>query len=118
MDQALIVETTQEFGSLIGRVVIDHNHIKLEVGLLVQGTVHSIADGLFAIIHGDDDGSFHLELLLVEVWLLIERGLYLGTYLSEMGRSHLFHLYLYLAIGGVDIVELFHTRGSRIGFFF
>ena len=118
MYEALIVETTQQFGGLISRVVINHNHIKLKVGLLVESAVDSIADGLFAIIHGDNNRGLHLKVLLVEIGLLIERGLYLGTYLNEMGRGYLFHFYLYLAIGRVHVIELFHTRSSRIGFFF
>ena len=34
-----------------------------------------------------------------------------------MGRSCLFHLYLYLTVTRIDIVELLHSRGSRISLF-
>ena len=34
-----------------------------------------------------------------------------------MGRGGLFHLYLYLAVGGIHVVELLHTRGACIQLF-
>ena len=35
-----------------------------------------------------------------------------------MGRGGLFHLDLYLAVAGIDVVELLHTRGAGVGLFF
>ena len=55
MDKSLIVESIQQFCRLVGGVVIYHDHIELEVGLLLECTVDSVADGLLTIIDGDDD---------------------------------------------------------------
>ena len=35
-----------------------------------------------------------------------------------MGRGGMFHLDLYVAVGGIHIVELFLTRGPQVGLFF
>ena len=117
MYEALVVEATQQLGGLIGRVVVDYDDIELEVGLLRKGAVDSVADGLLTIVDGDDDGGLEFELLFVEVGTTVVGGVDLGTNLLQMGRGSQFHLYLHLAIGGVDVVELFDARGTGVEFF-
>ena len=53
VDEALVVEALQELGGLVGRVVIDHDDIELKTGLLLEGALYGVADGLFAIIDRD-----------------------------------------------------------------
>ena len=104
--EALIMKALQQFGGLIGRVVIHHDDIELKAGFLREGAVDSVADGLLTIVDGDDDGGLVFELLLVEVGTTVVGGVDLGSYLLQMGCGSLFHLYLYLAIGGIHVVEL------------
>ena len=115
MNQALVVETTQQFGGLIGRVVVNHNHIIFELRLLTQGTVHGIADGFLAIINGNHYRCLYIKLLLVEVGTTIERGIDLGANGSQVSSRSMLHLYLYLAIAWVHIVELLLARRTCVG---
>ena len=114
MDQSLVVESLQQLRRTIRRVVVHHDDIKLEVRFLGEGTVHSVADGLLTVKDGNHHRRLHVELLFVEVRTAIERGIDLGTDLSQMGCSCLFHLYLHLTVAWVHIVELLHTRGTCV----
>ena len=109
MNQPVVVESLQQLSSAIRRVIIHHNDVELEVSLLRQGAVHGIADGLLAVIDGNHHRGFDIKLLFVEVWLTIIRRVDLGADLVQMRRSGLFHLYLYLTVAWVHIIELFHT---------
>ena len=53
--QSLIVETLQQLGGAVGRVIIHHDDVVFKARFLSEGTVHGITDGLLAIIDGDDD---------------------------------------------------------------
>ena len=90
-------------------MVIHHDDVELETGLLLKGTVHGVADGLLTVIDGDNDGGLDIELLFVEVRTTVVGGINLGTDLREMSRGGMFHLYLYLTVTGIDVVELFHA---------
>ena len=99
-------------------MIIHHNDIELEISLLSQCTVHGIQDSLLAVVDGNHHRSLDIKILFVEIWTAIERGIDLGTNLSQMGRSCMLHLYLHLTVTGVHIVELLHTRGPQVGFRF
>ena len=55
MHEPFVVEAFQQFGGLVGRVVVHHDHIELETGFLSQSAVHGITDGLLAVEDGNDD---------------------------------------------------------------
>ena len=55
MHEPLVVEAFQQFGGLVGRVVVHHDHIELETGFLSQSAVHGITDGLLAVEDRNDD---------------------------------------------------------------
>ena len=115
MDKSFVVETTQQLGRLIGRVVINHYHIILKLGFLAQRTVNGIANGFFAIVNRDNHRCFYIKLLLVKVGTTIERGVDFGTDGSQVGGGSMLHLNLYLTITWVHIVELLFARGTCIG---
>ena len=117
MYQSLVVQAVQEFCGLVGGVIIHHDDIKLKARLLPKGTLYGIHDGLLTVVYGDDHRCLDLKLLFVEVRTAIESGVYLSPDGSEMSRCRMFHLYLNLTVTGVDIVELFHSRGSEVGLF-
>ena len=115
MYQSLVVESTQQLGCLVSRVVVYHNHIELELGLLAQCAVHRIADSLFAVVNGDDYRCLYVKLLLVEVGAAIERWVYLSANGSQMGCCGMFHLNLYLAVAWVHVVKLLLARCAGVG---
>ena len=117
MHQSFVVDTAQQFRGLVRRVVIDDDHVEPEVGLLLEGTVHGVADGLLTVIDGDDDGRLHIELLFVEVRTAVVGGVDLRPDLLQMGGGRMFHLDLYLAIAGIHVVELLHARGPGVCLF-
>ena len=117
MYQSLVVQAVQEFCGLVGGVIIHYYDIKLKARLLSQGTLYGIHDGLLTVVYGNDHRCLDLKLLFVEVRTTIESGVYLRPYGSEMSRCRMFHLYLNLTVTRVDIVELFHSRGSEVGLF-
>ena len=118
MNEPFIVHPVKQLCGLVGRMIIHHNDIELEISLLSQRTVHSIQNSLLAVVDRNHHRSLDIKILFVEVWTAIERRIDLGTDLSQMGRSCMLHLYLHLAVTGVHIVELLHTRGPQVGFLF
>ena len=99
-------------------MVIHHDDIILERGLLRQGALYSILDGLGTIEDGNDNGSLDVELLLVEVNLLILSGIHQCTHFTQMGRTCLLHLDLYFTIGRIYVIKLFLTRSAEVEFLF
>ena len=87
-------------------MVVDHDDIIGEVGLLRQGALHGVGNGLLAVEHGNDDRGLTGEFLLVEVGLAVKVGIDDGSHLLEMGCAGTLHLNLHLAVARVDIVEL------------
>ena len=118
MHEPLVVDGLQQLRRPVSRVVVDHDDIVFEVGLLREGRVDGVADGLLAVVDGDDDGCLYVELLFVEVRTTVVRGVYLGADLRQMGRGSLLHLNLHLTVAWVHVVELLHARGTGVEFFF
>ena len=96
-------------------MVVNDDDIVFEGRFLLQGALHGIGNGLGAVEDGNDDRGLHGKLLLVEVDVAIERRVDLGTDGSQVGRGGLLHLYLYVAVGRVHIVELLDAGGSGVG---
>ena len=111
----LLGQFAEDIRRAVGRMVIHHDDVIFERCLLRQRTLHRITDGLGAVVDGDDHRGLHVELLFVEVYLAILRGVYQRLHLAQMGRTGLFHLYLHVAVGGIHIVKLLHTRSSQVG---
>ena len=98
-------------------MVVHHNDIIFKVGLLLEGTLHSIADGLLTIKDRNDHRGLEFELLFVKVGATIERWVDLGTNLLQMSCGSNFHLNLYLTVTRIHVVELLDTRSPGIRFF-
>ena len=99
-------QARQDFGSTIGRMIIDYDNIILEVCFLRQGTLHCIFNGFRTIENGNNNGSLHLEILFVEVNLQIVARIHQCTDFTQMGSAGLFHLYLHLTIGRIHVIKL------------
>ena len=99
-------------------MIVYHDDVKLEVGLLSQRTLHSISHRLFAVEDGDDDRCLVFKILLTEVGLAVEGGVYQGTHLAQILGACLFHLYLHLAVARVYIVKLLLAALTGVEFGF
>ena len=106
----------EDFTRTVGRVIVHHDHIKLEVGFLAESTLHGIGDGLLTVEHRDDHGSLVFKLLFVEVGLAIEVGIHQGTHFLQMLGASLLHLYLHLSVARVHIIELLLATLSGVKF--
>ena len=115
MYKSLVVESTQQLCCSVSRVVVHHNNVELEFRLLTQCAVHRVADGLLAVVNGNNHRSLYVELLLVEVGCAIERWVDLCSDCGQMSRSGMLHLYLYLAVARVHVVKLLLARCSGVG---
>ena len=91
---------------MVSGVVVHHDDIKPEAGLLAEGTLHSIGDGFLTVVHGYDNRSLILKFLLRKVGLPVEMGIHQCPHLVEVLRTCLLHLHLHLAIARVYIVKL------------
>ena len=97
-------------------MIIHHNDIVFECCLLLQRTSHGIEDSLLAISHGDNHRGLNGEVLFVEVGILVVVGIHKCSDGIEMACSHLLHLYLHVAVGGIDIVKLLHSACPEVAF--
>ena len=86
------------------RVVVDDDEVEGEVGLLREHAADGVADGAYAVAHGDDDRSLVLEVAAVEFYL-VELRFEISSDGLEVSRAGFFHLYLDAAVFGVDVVE-------------
>ena len=116
--QVVSFKFIQYFAGAVGRMVVHHDDVELETCLLFQGTLHGISHGLFAVEDGDDDRSLVFKLLLTEVWLAVEGGVYQGAHLAQVLGACLFHLYLHLAVARVHIVKLLLAALTGVEFGF
>ena len=100
----------------VGGLIVYHDDIKLEASLLAEGTLHCIGDSLLSVENRDDDGCLVFELLLAEVGLAIEAGIYQGSHLVEMLGAGTLHLYLNLTVSRVHIVKLLFSALAVVQF--
>ena len=99
-------------------MVVHHDDVELEACFLSQGTLHGISHGLFAVEDGDDDRSLVFKLLLTEVGLAVEGGVYQGAHLAQVLGACLFHLNLHFAVARVYIVKLLLAALTGVEFGF
>ena len=97
-------------------MVVDNDDIIFKGGFLFQSTAHGVGNGLGAVVDGNNDGGFYGKLLFGKVGRAVVRRVDLGTNGLQMGCRHLLHLYLYLAVAGIDIVELLDARCTCVEF--
>ena len=110
----LLGQLTENIRRSVGRMVIHHDDVIFERGLLRQSTLHRITNRLGTIVDRNDHRSLHVKFLFVEVYLAIQGGVYQRLYFTQMRRTGLFHLYLHLAVRRIHIIKLFHTRSSQV----
>ena len=108
----------KNLASAVGRMIVDHDDVELEIGFLAQRTLHGIRDGLLSVENWDDHRSLVEEFLFAEIRLAIKTGIDEGSHLVEMLRASLFHLYLHLSVARVHIVELLLAALSVVEFIF
>ncbi len=115
--QSWVAYLFQNLGCAVGGVVVHNDNVELEVRHLSQCTLHGVLYGLLPVSHGYDDRRFHFKVLLVEVWRVIVRRVYACLDGFQMRRGSLFHLHLYLAVGGVHVVKLLLSACPCVGLF-
>ena len=93
-------------GSAVGGVVVHHDDVIFECGLLRESRTDCVGDGLRAVEHGYDDRCLEREVLLAVVGLGVLRCVYHSTNLVQVLCGSLFHFYLHLAVARIDVVEL------------
>ena len=55
----------------VGGVVVHDNDVELELRLLSQCALHSVAYGFLTVFHRNDHRCLNVKVLLVEVWCLV-----------------------------------------------
>ena len=114
----LVSDFIKNLASTVGRMIVDHDDVELEIGFLAQRTLHGIRDGLLSVENRNDHRSLVEEILFAEIRLAIKAGIDECSHLVEMLRANLFHLYLYLSVARVHIVELLLAALSVVEFIF
>ena len=114
MNEPFVGVSIEEFGCLVGGEVIHNDNIILEVSLLRQRAINRVAYRFLAIAHGNNHRRLEVEVLFVEVGHRISTRIHQCSYLAQMLCYGTFHLYLHLAVGWVDIVELLHAARSEV----
>ena len=116
--QPLIRISVEQLCSVVGRMIVHHNDVILERSLLRQCAVNGVTYCLFAVAHGNDDRSLHVEVLLVKVGLGVICSVNQRPHGLKMGSNGTLHLYLHLAVGRVYIVKLLHAACPCVAFLF
>ena len=96
-------------------MIVNDDHVIREGGLLREGALDGVADGLRTVIDGDDDRGLHVEVLFAEVDAEGARRVEACADLFQMAGADLLHLHLHLAVGRIDVVELLLARGPQVG---
>ena len=116
MYQAGVVILGNGLTGAVGREIVHHHHVELEVALLLEHRVDSVADGADAVAHGYHHRCFDLKVVLVkldvaEVWhtlsiLVTVGGQVASNFLQVLGAG-LFHLDLAPAVARIHIIKDF-----------
>ena len=105
----------EDFGSAVGRMIVNYNHIEGESGFLRQGGSHRVGDGACAVADGDDDRGLHGKAPLGVVNMPCYRRK-LCHDSCEVGSENLFTLLLHCGIARINIVKLFLPRSPAVIF--
>ena len=114
MDKARIIIFGNSLAGAVGREVVNHHEVELEVGLLTQHAVDSVANGAYAVAHRNHHCSLHFKLVMVKLNVL-EIGNFLAihhlggsqitaNFLQMLGAGCL-HLDLTATIAWINIVK-------------
>ena len=114
----LVSDFIKNLASAVGRMIVDHDDVELEIGFLAQRTFHGIRDGLLSVENRNDHRSLVEEFLFAEIRLAIKTGIDESPHLVEVLCASLLHLYLYLSVARVHIVELLLATLSVVEFIF
>ena len=119
MNHLIIVFETFDGGRCpVGRMVVDHDDIKIKGCLLTKHTLNGICNRFLSITNGYNHRSLQAEGLFVKLDILYFIRSEISTHGLEMFRTDLFHLKLYRPLGRVDVVKLLFATLSQITFFF
>ena len=99
-------------------MVVDDDDVIFEIGFLLQGTVHSIGNGLGTVINGNDNRCLNVKLLFAEVGSSVIGRICLGSDCRQMLRHSVLHLHLHLTVAWIDIIELLDAGSPRVEFHF
>ena len=116
VDQAWVVSKFVDcFTSTVGREVIYHHEVELEVGLLVEHALDSVADSADTVTNRNHNGCFHfkfatVEFNVLEVWssVFLNRSEVTTDFLEVFGTS-LFHFNLTATVLRIYVVENLFT---------
>src|SRR5216683_6008502 len=108
-----IADTAQDFRRSIGRMIIDHDHIKFEISALGEGALNGVENCPLAIPNRDNDAGFYRKCFR-RGWNALEVRLQPGANSFEMRRRDALHLDLIITIARIYIIELLLTRRPRI----
>ena len=117
MYQPLVRIAVEQLCGVVRRVVVNHNHVKLERSLLRQRAVNGVTDCLLAVAHRNYHSSLDVEILFVKIWFGIIRRVNQRPYCFQVCRYGLFHFHLHVAVGRVYIVKLPHAARPCVAFF-
>ena len=113
VDQARIIEGTDDIHCPVCGIVVNHYHIVREIRLLAQSGADGICNGPDAVLARNHHRGLVLEVSLVQVHIP-ELRFKIGPDSLQMGCAGLFHFYLDLSVAGIDIVKLLLARLARI----
>ena len=108
-------DSGEDFGSAVGRMIVNDNHIEGESGFLRQGGGHRVGDGAGAVADGDDYRGLNGKVPLREVNLPCYRRK-LCHDSCEVSGENLFTLLLHRGIARINIVKLFLPRSPAVIF--
>src|SRR6266852_5772881 len=96
-------------------MVIDDDHIEVEISALDEGALNGVKNRPLTIPNRDDDAGFDWKCFRCSRNFL-EVRLQPGTDSFEMRRCNALHFDLVIAIARIHIVELLLTRPLRINY--
>ena len=114
VDQTRVVILGDGLAGAVGREIVHHHQVKLEVALLLEHRVDGVADGADAVAHGNHHRCLDLKVTLIKLnmaevghlfaVLLTGSGQIAADFLEVLGAG-LFHLDLAAAVARVNIIE-------------
>ena len=110
VNQTRVVILGDSLAGAVGREVVHHHEVKLEISLLTQDTVDSVADSADAVTHGNHHRCLDIKVSLVklnvlEVGLAVDLGSKVATNLLEVLGACSLHLNLSATVARINIVE-------------
>lgn len=87
-------------------MVVDDDYVVLEGCLLCECACDGVGDCFCSVLNGDYYGGFYGEVVwAVYIGLFYFVWLQVGSYCFQVVCTGLFHLYLYVSVAWIDVVE-------------